>query len=63
MCSFETLTRPLRAREEGGEREGKRGERGEGEGKRAGHGMMVFNVLLNRHKLFWPWPSVLGGSQ
>lgn len=49
MCSFETLTRPLRA-----------GETGRG---RAGHGMMVFNVLLNRYKLFWPRPSLFGGSQ
>ena len=40
--------------------------RGGGEremGKGAGHCMMVFNVLLNRYKLFWPWPSVFGGSQ
>lgn len=25
--------------------------------------MMVFNVLLNRYKLFWPWPSLFGGNQ
>lgn len=37
--------------------------RGEGAGKRAGHGMMVFNVLLNKYKLFWPWPSLFGGSE
>lgn len=39
--------------------------RGEGEsgGKRARHGMMLFNVLLNRYKLFWPWPSLFAVSQ
>lgn len=37
--------------------------RGEAERKRAGHAMMGFNVLLNRYKLFWPRPSLFGGSE
>ncbi len=37
--------------------------REKGEKKSVEHSMTVFNDLLNRYKLFWPWTLLFGGSQ